>query len=411
MIFIIPKGRKLLKQRKDSLNLLLSSKPDLKRKTVWLHAASVGELDQARALAKEIKKQNPNLLILQSVYSNSVTEKQRIDPNFDFSFILPLDFPFAYNPVFEKFKPVKLIFLAWDTWPNLLRTSYKYGCKSYLVCASLSSNSGRKKGFIHSLTKASFRYLEGIYPSHPIMAEEFKTLSPENKIESLGDTRFESVLNRIESGKPPERFVTFTKKYKSEITDKKPILLGSTYPVCESFILDFISGWSLQNKSLPSFWIFPHKWEPGRMKTFRMKLEQITTVKTFSELVDQNSEYPEIILVDELGILAYAYQFARFAYVGGAFHNRVHNTIEPAAFALPLITGPKISNAPEAIVMQRLGGLISCPSKEDFFSALERFISNPKEAEELGAGNRKFVLENKGASEKIYSRVFSNDPN
>ena len=408
IVFLFPKGRTLLKKRKDSLTELLNSNQDFQRKTVWLHASSVGELDQARALAAEIKKQNPSLFIIQSVYSDSVTDKQRIDPNFDRSFILPLDFPFAYDSVFKKFKPEKLIILAWDTWPNLLKTAYKYDCKSYLACASLSSGSGSKKGFVHSLTKASFQYLEGIYPSHPIMVDEFKTLASGHKIETLGDTRFESVLNRIESGTPPERFQTFLKKYKTEIENWKPILLGSTYSQCESYFLDFISRWSGEK---PTFWIFPHKWEENRMKSFRSKLESITTVKTFSELTDKNSEYPKIVLMDELGILAFAYQFAKFAYVGGAFHHRVHNTIEPAAFGLTLVTGPKISNAPEAIVMQKLGGLAVCNGKEEYIDAFEKLILNPNLAKELGAKNRNFVLENKGASEKIYSRVFSNDPN
>ncbi|TGN11911.1 3-deoxy-D-manno-octulosonic acid transferase [Leptospira ilyithenensis] len=411
VVFLFPKGRMLLAKRKKSLTELLNSDKDPQRKTVWLHAASVGELDQARALAGEIKRQNPSLFIIQSVYSDSVTDKQTIDPNFDRSFILPLDFPFAYDSLFKKFRPEKLIILAWDTWPNLLKTANKYNCKSYLACASLSSGSGRKKGFVHSLTKASFQYLEGIYPSHPIIAEEFKTLAPDHKIETLGDTRFESVLHRIESGTPPERFQTFLKKYKTEIADQKPILLGSTYPVCESYFSDFLFHWSEQNHPLPTFWIFPHKWEENRMQSFRSKLESITTVKTFSELMDRSSEYPKIVLVDELGILAFAYQFAKFAYVGGAFHHRVHNTIEPAAFALSLVTGLKISNAPEAIVMQKLGGLIACNHKEEYISAFKKLILNPNLAEELGAKNRNFVLENKGASGKIYSRVFSNDPN
>ncbi len=95
--------------------------------------------------------------------------------------------------------------------------------------------------------------------------------------------------------------------------------------------------------------------------------------------------------------------------MGGGFHNRIHNTIEPAAFGLPVLTGPKIENAPEALVMQSLGGLIKIQSQEEFVSKLLTIEANRKEFKRIGQINRNFVVENSGASEKIYNRVFLND--
>ncbi|TGN20129.1 3-deoxy-D-manno-octulosonic acid transferase [Leptospira idonii] len=400
------KGRNAFSQRKSDLKQLLSL--DTKgRETVWLHAASVGELDQARALAQAIKKKNPNKFILQSVFSNSVTSKQLNDPHFDGTFLLPFDLPFAYDSILNKFFPKTLIVLAWDTWPNLLKQTKRSGAKTYLACASLSSDSGRKKGIVHSLTKASFYYLDGIFPSHEILVPEFKSLvSSSVEVSPLGDTRFDSVLNKIESSSPPESFVNFSKTFRSEIQNNPPVLFGSTYPVCESYLISFLEK---NTSSKENYWIFPHKWENSRMEEVSEKLKRFGTVSKFSEIKDGSASYPNFLLVDEMGILAFAYRYAKLAYVGGGFHHRIHNTIEPAAFSLPLLTGPKITNAPEAIVMQKLGGLKRCGTKEEFHNNLNLLLSSSDLRSDLGTKNRKFVLENRGASEKICSRVFSND--
>jgi 3-deoxy-D-manno-octulosonic-acid transferase len=404
--FFIPKLKEIISIRKADLACLVQF-PFEKgtKKVVWLHGASVGELDQSRAIAKTLKEKNKNVFILQSIFSNSVTQKQLEDSNFDLYFHLPFDFPFAYTRILKKFKPDFLMILAWDTWPNLIRDAKRSGAKTYLACASLSSSSGRSKGIARHLTKATFNYLDGIFPSHEILIKDFESLVSENtELQSLGDTRFDSVLNRIESGKPGERFLTFSKKSEARILKEKPILLGSTYPICEEYLLAYLNG---TEGEIPPFWIFPHKWEEDRMRALESKLSSFGSVDRFSNLVDFHANYPRFLLFDEMGILAFAYQYARFAYVGGGIHNRIHNTIEPAAFGLTLITGQKISNAPEAIVMQKLGGLFVCKNAFDFSERVKALLSNPIETQEIGAKNRKFVLENRGASERIYLKVFS----
>jgi|JI8StandDraft_1071087.scaffolds.fasta_scaffold00469_18 3-deoxy-D-manno-octulosonic-acid transferase len=403
--FFVPKLRKVIVERENDLKKLLDFPFEKNRKVVWFHAASVGELDQSRAIAKTLKEKNNFVFILQSVYSSSVTTKQLEDSNFDLTFHLPFDFPFSYDKIIRKFQPDVLMILAWDTWPNLIRNLKKAGAKTYLACASLSESSSRNKGLSRMLTKATFRNLDGIFPSHEILTPYFKPLvSEKTPLISLGDTRFDAVLNRIETNKPNDRFLDFVKKYNLHFKTERPILFGSTYPICENNLLGFLE----KNKSETSnFWIFPHKWEADRMSTLSKELERYGSVGNFSNLVDQQGEYPRFLLFDEMGILAFAYQFARFAYVGGGFHHRIHNTIEPAAFGLALLTGSKISNAPEAIVMQKLGGLFVCQNEEDFSTRLSVLLSDQTKTQEIGEKNRKFVLENRGASERIYLKVFS----
>lgn len=398
--------REELEKRKRSLNEIFSKSANGKF-VVWLHAASVGELDQARALSETIRKKHKNVFIIQSVFSSSVKETSFNDPLADLYFYLPLDRPHAYDRIFTFFQPKVLLVMAWDTWPNLLKSASLNGTKSYLCCASLSQESSRKNPFVRSLTKTSFQYLSGIYPSHELMAKEFSGLISKNTdFTVLGDTRFESVLGKLETKSPNPVFTQFVSEQKDFLNKNKPVILGSTYRICEEQFTSYLKS----NTDDSYYWIFPHKWEKDRMEDWIPILKQHGTVGVFSKRT-KGEVMPKFLLFDLMGILAFAYQYGSFAYVGGAFTHRVHNTIEPAALGLPIITGPKISNAPEAIVMQELGGLFKAESKDELIEKFSLLVKDKTLREKMGTENRNFVVENRGASDKIYNRVFSNVQN
>ena len=398
--------REELEKRNRSLRQIFSKSADGKL-VIWLHAASVGELDQAKALTETIRKKNKNVFIIQSVFSSSVKETSFQDPLADVYFYLPLDRAHAYDQIFSHFQPKVLFVMAWDTWPNLLKKANQMGTKSYLTCASLSSGSSRKNPLIRSLTKASFRYLTGIYPSHELMAKEFEGLVTETTdFQVLGDTRFESVLNKLENKSPNPTFTNFLLEQKDFLSKNKPVILGSTYGICEEHFINYLK----KHKDESFYWIFPHKWEETRMKDFISNLEKYGPVGVFSKR-NPGDPLPKFLLFDLMGILAFAYRYGSFAYVGGAWLHRVHNTIEPAALGLPVITGPKIYNAPEAIVMRELGGLFQTETESEFIEKIHLLTTDQTLREKMGNGNRNFVVENRGASDKIYNRVFSNAQN
>ena len=59
--------------------------------------------------------------------------------------------------------------------------------------------------------------------------------------------------------------------------------------------------------------------------------------------------------MDKVGLLAELYLVGKIVFVGGSFRARVHNVLEPAAYALPILTGPFIENSGEAMEMAAKG--------------------------------------------------------
>ena len=166
IIFLLPifsnKAKKFLEKRNvEKRNIRKLSFESKKVRVIWLHAASVGELDQCKAQARAIKENQPQTIIIQSVFSESVQDK-----NFDleytfFNFHLPLDFYFAYDFIFEKFHPDSIVLMAWETWPNLIQSAKRYNCKVYLASAVFDPKSRRISFFARALTRSVFQKLDG----------------------------------------------------------------------------------------------------------------------------------------------------------------------------------------------------------------------------------------------------------
>jgi 3-deoxy-D-manno-octulosonic-acid transferase len=398
--------------------------PPLHGKTVyWLHGASVGEFDQAKALGRVIKAKEPEAYLVLSWISDSVTESHQKDSPGDAHLPLPLDGPGAYKIFFEKLQPKVVVIFAWDTWAWFIISAKSFGAKIYLACATLSAESGRINFFSSRFTQMVFANLDGIFPTHKIQEDIFRGFldfsgdRQEKPLESLGDSRFDSVIEKMESQNPPRSFQNFLSIQEENFLNQNPsILFASTYSECERGLVDWLDQTRRNGKKIQNaIWIFPHKLDSKRMNALAKDFhDREFEVHFYSDLVHNSKKYSpgEIIIFDEMGILAFAYRYAEFSYVGGGFHNRVHNVIEPAYWGLPLLTGPRIQHSSEALLLEKIGGLTRVPKPEDLGNYLDMFLSwknhsviGKKSWDDIRKENKNFVLEQRGASLRIYERV------
>lgn len=355
----------------------------INEKCIWLHAASVGELDQCKALAKIIKLNEKNTFILQTIFSNSVKENNYDWTNTDLYLHLPLDFFGNYDWIFKKFKPSSLVLMAWDTWPNLIYASKRFHCKLFLSSAVWDKDSKRNR---FAFTKELFSKFDGISPVSQKMETDFQKLT-EGRVSVIacGDSRFDFIHEKILSTKPNADFNS--KIIKLEYS--KVLILASTYSNCEAIIFPVLKeilelGYHV--------WIFPHKVSSERIKGIENELKsQNLQFEKFSSLESRS----KIILFDTLGVLAYAYKYAKIAYVGGAIHNKIHNVLEPIYFKLGLISGKRIFNSYDATELSRLGNLLTIKNSEEFLLAFRK-LQNKSE------NNFDYFTKGIGNSEKFY---------
>jgi 3-deoxy-D-manno-octulosonic-acid transferase len=114
---------------------------------------------------------------------------------------------------------------------------------------------------------------------------------------------------------------------------------------------------------------------------------------------------PGVVLVDSVGWLAELYRQADLAFVGGSFRRRVHNVLEPAAYGIPILTGPYIQNSFEAGQMGHLAmGLFSVKDASELTNRVRDLLNYPEFAREQGLRALHFLEERRGAGFR-YSEI------
>ena len=209
-----------------------------------------------------------------------------------------------------------------------------------------------------------------------------------------GDPRIDRVLTIAEE-----------KKHFPDIQNfcgNSPVLVaGSTWPKDEKIIYEWWRSPQFQHWKLI---LAPHDIALKRI----VELQQLfgEAALTYSELnqVERINAPSRLLIIDSIGQLSALYQFGRVAYVGGGFGSGIHNTLEPMAFNLPVLYGPKYQKFTEAIAMIQEGGHISISSSTSLINQMLKF----QEEEQLRLAKQtvaSYMKQYKGASKTIFQYV------
>jgi len=369
-------------------------------KPLWLHASSVGEFDQALGILRAVKKHHKQQIVIISVFSMSV--KTLSHPEADFIFRLPLDFYFIWPAIIKKINPDAFVTMTWDIFPNLMHHLNKNNIPAFLCSAALNKTSSRLRFPLLQLYRPVYEKFQGIGAAD----ENNRTLlsilyRDENHLKITGDSRYDTILYKIKNSKLKAEDTKMFSGLKNNV-----LVLASTYNADDQAILPRLDS-LLQKRSDWTVLIFPHHVDRTRLQEVEKNTSQ-HNLKTVRYSKISSFKNNKIIVVDKLGLLALSYRHATLAYVGGAFHHRIHNTAEPAAFGIPVLTGPKIESSPAALALQNAGALISCDTGKDLISEMADLMDEEKRRDKMGGSGKQLVKNQSGSSELFYKEFLKN---
>jgi 3-deoxy-D-manno-octulosonic-acid transferase len=111
---------------------------------------------------------------------------------------------------------------------------------------------------------------------------------------------------------------------------------------------------------------------------------------------------PNVLVIDNIGMLSRLYRYARIAYVGGGFgDDGVHNVLEAAVYGKPVVFGPVIEKYIEAVELTESGGGLIIDSAVEVEKVFDRLIGDQQEREEMGNAAREYVYSRQGATGTI----------
>ena len=113
----------------------------------------------------------------------------------------------------------------------------------------------------------------------------------------------------------------------------------------------------------------------------------------------------DVLLIDNVGMLSSLYSYAEYAYIGGAFNNGLHNTLEAAAYGMPVFFGRGKKNMKfrEAVDMVLLNAAFEISSWQEIDHLITLLYNDQEKWERSAAEAKKYVEDNLGATDRIMS--------
>ncbi|MFM1853717.1 MAG: hypothetical protein RL164_1035 [Bacteroidota bacterium] len=378
-----PKAKLMVEGRKQAPGIL-KQVPKGTNKRFWFHCASLGEYDMALPLIEACKSANPELEIFVSFYSPSGMQhyhKRGFVPTA--VFYLPADTIGQMQALVEAIHADRLYLLKYEFWPSLLAVAKKAKLEVLAVSTILRPSQVYFKWYGGIFRKALLNMSHFAVQNKATQQLLLELGIAASQIEILGDLRW----NRVFAAKKvaPQNEVIETFKAEQPL-----LILGSSWPEEENILAAYLKAIENQNPvSQYKILMAPHDLSKGHLGDLKSKFpssvfysELVKDQEKFKYLQDEkilssqtNTTLTEakIFILDTIGQLSAAYQYGNIAFVGGGFSGSLHNILEPAAYGLPILFGPKHGKFPEAQQLIDLGFALEVTDGEGLEAALQYF--------------------------------------
>jgi len=352
---------------------------------IWIHCASLGEFEQGRPLIEQLKSQFPDSKILLTFFSPSGYE---IRKNYEFAdhvCYLPPDTRQNAQQFLKIINPQLAIFVKYEFWYHFLSQLSKRQTPTLLISAIFHP----KQPFFQwygGFFRQMLPFFSRIFVQNEASAKLLQQIDIQH-FEVAGDTRIDRVLAIAKKAEQFPKIETFA--------GQSPILIaGSSWPPDEAILADFIQ------KNPDSDWKFiivPHDISEKHIRQIEALLVHSKTARYTQTKVDLATA--KILIVDTIGMLSALYQYGKIAYIGGGFGAGIHNTLEPIAFGLPVLFGPKYEKFEEAVQLVQRGGAFVVQDAADFAQHFQK-LKDSERHKKAAAVAKNYVAENQGATEK-----------
>lgn len=373
--------------------------PGENTRRIWLHAASVGEVNAVVTFAGLLRKTYPHAWIGISTMTLSglTTARQRI-PAADSHFLAPFDLFFSARRAVNFIRPDLLITVETEIWPNLLYYARRSGARVLMVNGRLSPRTFKT----YEKYKRFFRRVLACYDAfsmiRPEDADRIAALgAPPEKIQVNGNIKVDSLYRPTEPGIREK-----TAKNLRLSGNEKLLVAGSTREGEEEIIL---TAFKKIKKNIPDLFLLiaprhPHRageiahlvrnhgFEPVR------RTEQPTLEKTITS--------ESVLILDTLGELFHVYSLATLVFCGGSLVPLGgQNPLEPAVWGKVALYGPSMEDFADAKkLLEKVGAGIEVKNAADLAEKTIALLTAENRLQETGTAVQKLLQSQQGPSHR-----------
>jgi 3-deoxy-D-manno-octulosonic-acid transferase len=344
-----------------------------------------------------LRERRPELQIAYTFYSPSAERFART-VGADFCDYLPFDTAGDASAAIDALRPSALVFSKLDVWPVLAEVASARGTPLGLISATLAAESGRRSRIGTLLLRDAYAALDAIGAISPDDAARLQELGARgDRISVTGDARYDEAWARANAAGTKRTLL-------GPLESERPTLVaGSTWPADEAPLL---AAWRAVRERVPAarLVIAPHEPTAAHLEPiWRWAADSGLRCAT---LDDPAASGADVVLIDRVGVLGDLYALADVAYVGGGFHSAgLHSVIEPAAFGVPVLFGPRHTASRDAALLLECGGGFGAATAADIAARTTAMFTERGSRDAAGTHARELVQRGLGAAERAATLV------
>jgi len=344
---------------------------------------------------EKIRREKPEYKILLTFFSPSGYEMRKNYEGADVICYLPFDKPRMVEKFLDAAKPEIAVFIKYEFWKNYINSLKLRNIPTYSISAIFRPN----QIFFRPYGRFYGRVLEKF--DHIFVQDENsqKLLAKYNitNVTVSGDTRFDRVYEIFENRKK----IPVVSKFVNQPSENKCLTLiaGSSWEKDEDLIIPYFNAHPEYRLILA-----PHEMHGDRIKKLKERITRPTVC--YSEALQTGIDKADCLIIDNFGLLSSIYRYASVGYIGGGFGAGIHNLLEAAVYGIPVLFGPNHIKAREASGLIECGGGREITSEEDLASTLNNYATYSALLQSNGKSAGDYVVDNRGATNKIYEKIF-----
>ena len=356
---------------------------------VWIHAASVGEVNAVRPLIQRMLEKNPALSICLTTTtpSGQNTARKTLPDTVDCAY-LPLDLWWSVTHFLRRVKPACALIVETEIWPNLYEACFQYGVPLTVINGRLSSRTLNTKPWVRALYCKAMENTHAVLARSEEDAQGFVSLSvAEERIKVIGNIKFAAnTENRV----TPIQL------------DRPYILAASTREAEEKLIA---RQYLKQNKQDTLLVIVPR--HPKRRKEIQQALASLSLRVAVRSKNDPVHADTQVYLADTFGELPAFIAGAEFVIMGGSFVDKGgQNILEVAQQAKAVIFGKYMDNfRDEARLFLQHAAAACAENEEQLGELITQWLADPAIPRRLGDNGRALMQENQNMLERYLAEI------
>jgi len=372
------------------------------RPKIWLHAASVGEVGVAVAVAHALRQaQWQGQIVLSTTTEQGLAQAMTRLGQDVFCFFAPLDWLWPVQRALEMVRPNVLAILETEIWPNLLACAHRSGVPTAIINGRISRRSFKKYDRIKSLMRFALSQVDAFSMISDADAGRVLALgAPPERVVVHGSAKFD-----VSDPSSFDRERQWA-QHLFGVDDNIPVFVaGSTRDPEEDAIVDaFIR---IRNSDPRVILIIaPRHIQRCEQIVARVRARGLACQRrTQIDGRDRKRRAPVVVL-DTIGELFAIYSVACFVFCGGSLVPKGgQNLLEPALWGKPIMYGPSMEDFAQAReLIESVGGGIRVASGDQIAQTAIRWLQDPEAARIAGQAARDAVLPHRGAARK-HARV------